>query len=133
MFSTNLRLEFEKEKLVGFTKQNEAVKTIDYQLGDETVSNIFLPLYGVIIHFFVKPKEVSKTANPALNSEELIYRKAFGFFGVIILAGFLTSLLMSYLMIQYYGTKNSELNLQTVYSNQSYQLILDLEAQKEKN
>ena len=35
-------------------------------------------------------------------------------------------------MIQYYGTKNSELNLQTVYSNQSYQLILDLEAQKEK-
>lgn len=132
LFSTDLRLEFENEKLFSFSKQNEEVKTINYQVGEETVSNTFLPLYGAIIHFFVKQKEVSKTVNPTLNSEELIYKKAFGVFGIIILVGFLTSLLISYFMIQYYGTKNSELNLQTVYSNQSYQLILDLEAQKEK-
>nr|WP_294922399.1 hypothetical protein [uncultured Flavobacterium sp.] len=132
LFSTDLRLEFENEKLLSFSKQNEEVGTINYQIGEETVSNTFLPLYGAIIHFFVKPNEVSKTTNPTLNSEELIYKKAFGFFGITILAGFLTSLLISYFMIQYYGTKNSELNLQTVYSNQSYQLILDLEAQKEK-
>lgn len=132
LFSTDLRLEFENEKLLGFSKQNEEVKTVNYQIGEETISNVFLPLYGAIIHFFVKQKEVSKTANPNLNSEELIYKKAFEFFGVFILFGFLTSLLISYFIIQYYGTKNSELNLQTVYSNQSYQLILDLEAQKEK-
>jgi hypothetical protein len=132
LFSTELKLEFENEKLLGFSKQNEEVKTINYQIGEETISNIFLPLYGVIIHFFVKPKEVSKTINPTLNSEELIYKKAFDFFGIATLVSFLTSLLISYFMIQYYGTKNSELNLQTVYSNQSYQLILDLETQKEK-
>lgn len=132
LFSSDLRLEFENEKLLGFSKQTEEIKTINYQIGEESVSNTFLPLYGAIIHFFVKPKEVSKTTNPTLSSEELIYKKAFGFFGVVILAGFLTSLLISYFLIQYYGTKNSELNLQTVYSNQSYQLILDLEAQKEK-
>jgi hypothetical protein len=85
-----------------------------------------------IIHFFVKQKEVSKTINPSLNSEELIYKKAFNLLGAIILCSFLGLLLISYFLIQYYGTKNSELNLQTVYSNQSYQLILDLEAQKEK-
>lgn len=34
-------------------------------------------------------------------------------------------------MIQYYGSKNAELNLKNVYSNQSYQKIVDLEKQKE--
>ncbi|MDW8850099.1 hypothetical protein SD960_08360 [Flavobacterium sp. MMLR14_040] len=131
LFSNDLHLEFENEKLLGFTKQSEEI-IINYQIGEETVSNIFLPLYGAIIHFFVKQKEVSKTTNPNLNSEELIYKKAFSFFEIFILIGFLSSLLFSYFMIQYYGTKNAELNLQTVYSNQSYQLILDLEAQKEK-
>lgn len=132
LFSTDLKLEFENEKLINFSKQNEEVKTINYKIGEETISNIFLPLYGAIIHFFVKQREVSKTINPSLNNEELIYKKAFNILGITILCGFLGSLLISYFLIQYYGTKNSELNLQTVYSNQSYQLILDLEAQKEK-
>lgn len=132
LLSTNLRLEFENEKLQSFSKQNETIRSIDYKVGDETVSNIFLPLYGTIIHFFVKPIEVSKTINPTLNSEDLIYKKAFNVLGIMILIGFLTSLLISYFLIEYYGTKNSQLNLQTVYSNQSYQLILDLEARKEK-
>ena len=132
LFSNDLRLEFENDKLLSFSKQNELAKATDYKIGEETVSSTFLPLYGAIIHFFVKPKDVSKTINPSLTSEELIYKKAFGVLGITILVGFLISLLMSYFLIQYYGTKNSELNLQTVYSNQSYQLILDLEAQKEK-
>lgn len=132
LFSNDLKLEFENEKLTGFTKQNESVNTLNYNIGEESISSAFLPLYGSIIHFFVKQKEVSKTINPSLNNEELIYKKAFNLLGVIILCSFLGSLLISYFLIQYYGTKNSELNLQTVYSNQSYQLILDLEAQKEK-
>lgn len=132
LYSADLKLEFENDILSGFSKQNENQNTTNYQIGEETISNAFLPLYGSVIHFFVKPKEVSKTINPSLNNEELIYKKAFNFLGVAMLAGFLLSLMISYFLIQYYGTKNSELNLQTVYSNQSYQLILDLEAQKEK-
>ncbi|MBF4494681.1 hypothetical protein IR010_19230 [Flavobacterium sp. MR2016-29] len=131
LFSNDLRLEFENDKILSFAKQNETKKT-EYKIGEENVSSTFLPLYGAIIHFFIKPKEVSKTINPTLSSEELIYKKSFEFLGAAILIGFLISLMASYFMIQYYGTKNSELNLQTVYSNQSYQLILDLEAQKEK-
>lgn len=132
LFSSDLKLEFEDDKLLSFSKQNENIQSVNYQIGEENVSSSFLPLYGAIVHFFVKQKEVSKTINNALNNEELIYKKAFNFFGVAILISFLGSLLISYFLIQYYGTKNSELNLQTVYSNQSYQLILDLEAQKEK-
>lgn len=132
LFSNDLRLEFEDNKLISFAKQNEIIKVTNYKIEEETISSTFLPLYGAIIHFFVKPKEISKTINSSLNSEELIYKKAFGILGITMLSGFLISLLVSYFLIQYYGTRNSELNQETVYSNQSYQLILDLEAQKEK-
>ncbi|KIA97317.1 hypothetical protein OA93_15450 [Flavobacterium sp. KMS] len=132
IISADLCLEFEDEKLVGFNKQIETVENKTYQIGDETLSNSFLPLYGCIIHFFINQKEISKTINTSLNSDELIYKKAYTFFGIALLVSFLTSLLISYFMIGYYGTKNTELNLQTVHSNQSYQLTLDLEKQKEK-
>lgn len=129
--SNDIILQFENGKLSGFTKQPEPVKTTEYTIGKETISSNFLPLYGSIIHFFIQPKEVSKTKNETLNTEEIIYKKAFNVFGITMLAGFLVSLLTSYFLIQYYGSKNAELNLQSVYSNQSYQLILDLEKQKE--
>ncbi|PKB18324.1 hypothetical protein [Flavobacterium sp. 5] len=132
LFSADLRLDFENDKLLSFSKQNENTKTENYKIGEDSVSNTFLPLYGAVICFFVKPREVRKTINSTLNIEELIYKKAFNILGLSMLIFFLTSLLASYFMIQYYGTKNTELNLQTIYSNQSYQLILNLESQKEK-
>lgn len=131
LLSNDLILEFENEKLIGFSKQIEQ-KEFSYKVGDESISSTFLPLYGVAISFFVQPREISKTVNTALNNEELIYRKAFTILGITILTTFFVLLLISYFLIQYYGTKNSELNLQTVYSNQSYQQLLDLETKKEK-
>lgn len=132
IISNDLVLEFNNGKLAGFTKQPEISNTEKYTIGKETISSKYISLYGIIVHFFLQPKEVSKTKNEALNIEEIIYKKAFNILGISMLAGFLTSLLISYLLIQYYGSKNAELNLQNVYSNQSYQLILDLEKQKEK-
>lgn len=132
IISNDLFLEFDNEKLVGFKKQTESIKKEQYTIGEEIISSSFLPLYGTLIHFFIQPKEVSKTKNETLNVEEIIYKKAFNIFGIAMLIGFLTTLLASYLLIQHYGSKNAELNLQNVYSNQSYQLILDLEKQKEK-
>ena len=129
--SGELLLEFDNNQLVDFKKQNELVKNKTYKIGKETISTLILPLYGVLIHFFLKQKEITKTKNESLNVEEIIYKKAFNSFGVIMLVGFLIALLSSYLSIQYYGNKNNELNLQNVYSNQSYQKILELEKEKE--
>ena len=129
--SNDIILQFENGKLAGFTKQTDPVKTEEYTIGKDTISSNFMPLYGIIVHFFIQPKEVSKTKNDSLNTEEIVYKKAFNVLGITILVGFLISLLTSYFLIQYYGAKNAELNLQSVYSNQSYQLILDLEKQKE--
>ncbi|RTY91795.1 hypothetical protein [Flavobacterium sp. GT3R68] len=131
ILSNDLILEFENEKLARFTKQIDALKKEQYTIGKENISNYFLPLYGTLIHFFIQQKEVSKTKNENLNSEEIVYKKAFAAFGITMLIGFLLALLSSYLLIQYYGSKHAELTVQNVYSNQSYQLILDLEKQKE--
>lgn len=131
IISNDLLLSFDNQKLAIFTKQAEPIKKEQYNIGKETVSSVFLPLYGALIHFFIQPKEVSKTKNDTLNEEEIIYKKAFNLLGITMLVGFLSALLASYLLIQYYGSKNGELNLKNVYSNQSYQIILDLEKQKE--
>ncbi|WKL46353.1 hypothetical protein Q1W71_15475 [Flavobacterium pectinovorum] len=129
--SNDIILQFENGKIAGFTKQTDPVKTEQYTIGKDAISSNFMPLYGIIVHFFIQPKEVSKTKNDTLNTEEIVYKKAFNVLGITMLVGFLISLLTSYFLIQYYGAKNAELNLQSVYSNQSYQLILDLEKQKE--
>lgn len=129
--SGDLILSFENEKLVSFTKPEEQIKKETYNIGIDTISSNILALYGALIHFFIQQKEVSKTKNETLNVEEIIYKKAFNVFGVSILVGFLGSLLISYFMIQYYGSKNAELNLKNVYSNQSYQKILVLEKQRQ--
>lgn len=130
--SNDLLLEFDNEKLIAFTKQPTATNAKYYTIGKDTISSDFLPVYGALIDFFVKPKEVSKSKNESLNVEEIIYKKAFTVLGISMLAGFFIMLLTSYFLIQYYGSKTAELNLKNVYSSQSYQMILDLEKQKEK-
>lgn len=121
-------LEFENKKLNHFSKTSEAA---EYTIGKDRITSQQLPLYGALIHFFVHPKSVSKTQNATLNVDEILYKKAFEVLGIAMLAGFLVMLLGSYLAIQHYGTKNAELNLQNVYSSESYQRLLDLEKQKE--
>ena len=130
LLSNDLILEFVNKNLTRFTK-NPDLETVTYYIGNQKITNDFLPLYGTIIDFFVKPKEVSKTKSEYLNVEELIYKKAFKLFGCAMLVGFFASLLLSYILIQYYGSKNVSLNFQNVYTMQSYQKILDLEKEKD--
>jgi hypothetical protein len=128
--SHDLFLEFDNQNLSNFSKLTE-IKSENYLLGLDTISSETLPLYGTLIHFFIKQKEVSKTENNTLNVDEIIYKKAFNLFGAGMLIVFVASLLMSYFLIQYYGSKNNELNMKNVFSNQSYQKIVELEKQKE--
>jgi len=123
-------LAFEDGKLSGYSKQHDGVKKEEYTIGTDVVSSAYLPLYSVLVHFFLQSPQVSKTKDETLNVEEIIYKKIFNVFGIAMVAGFFLSLLSSYLLIQYYGSQNAALNLQNVYSSQSYQLLVDLEKQK---
>ncbi|MEM0578691.1 PilN domain-containing protein [Flavobacterium polysaccharolyticum] len=131
IFTNDLLLEFKNEELYRFEKQASLTKKVSYNIGNETITNTHLPLYASAVNFFVKSKEISKTKIETLNSEEIIYKKAFNYFGIIILISFLITLLISFFLIQHYISKNAALNIQNIYTDKNYQQTLDLEKQKE--
>lgn len=124
----NLELHFEAGILERFQKYNDA--GVQYKIGDTTVTNKTLPLYAVGLAYFVKPDAVSKSDIPQLQPEERIYKQAFNYFGLGMLLFFFTSLLASYLLIQYYINANAQLNIQNLYSDKAYKEIITLEAEK---
>ncbi len=128
--SGELLLQFENRTLYGFSKEVNLIKK-QYQIGKESISSEIIPLYGVLLHFYLQQKEISKSQTNSLIKEEIIYKKLFNFFGVFMLVSFLIALLASYLLTGYYSSKNAELNLENVYSSQSYEMITNLEKQKE--
>lgn len=131
ILSGELSLYFEDDFLANFSKKIEGDNR-NYQLGKDSISSEILPLYGTLLHFYMQQKEVSKTENDITIAEEIVYKKIFNVFGSLLIVGFFCSLLFSYLMTGYYLSKNTELNLENVYSAQSHEMILDLEKQKEK-
>lgn len=129
--SNDLLLEFKNDKLYSFVKQSDLTKKESYTIGKETINNTFLPLYATIIAFFIQSKEITKTKIESSNTEEIIYKKAFKYLGISMLIGFLGTLLISFILIQYYSSQNATLNIQNIYTDKNYQQILDLEKQKE--
>lgn len=130
--SGELVLHFEDDKLVDFSRGTAQNATETYTIGADTLQAHFLPLYGAALHFFLQPKEVTKSENKSPEVEEIVYKKAFSVLGATMLGGFLIALSVSYFLIQFYGSKNAELNLQNVYSAQTHQQMQQLELQREK-
>lgn len=129
IYSGDLALMLEQNEIVNFSKP-EAVPSVNYTIGEHSVSNFALPLYGIGLNYFVHNDSISKSEFNKNSIDEVVYKKAFSTFGLIMLVVFLITLLTSYLTIQYYNEKNAELNIQNVYSNKVYQQIVTLEKQK---
>ena len=104
----------------------------EYLINGSTVSKYHLPLYGVLVNYFVHQKEIERSSSESIGVEELVFKKAFYKLGTMMLAGFFVLLLISYFCIQYFGSKNMELQQQNVFSKQSYQQILQMEAEREQ-
>jgi Tfp pilus assembly protein PilN len=129
VYSGDLALVLEQNEIVNFSKP-EAIPSANYTIGEHSVSNFAMPLYGIGLNYFVQNDSISKSEFNNNSIDEVVYRKAFSTFGLIMLVGFLITLLASYLSIQYYSEKNAALNIQNVYSNKAYQQIVTLEKQK---
>ena len=127
--SGNLSFELENKDLLSFSK-TEALAEINYTISENIISNFTLPLYGIGLHYFIQNDTVDKTEWKENGIDEIVYRKVFSTAGLILLIGFLVTLLISYFSIQHYASKNAELNIQNVYSNKAYQQIVTLERQK---
>lgn len=104
-----------------------------YEIGESSLNNFEISIYSAGLIYFTENVEFEKSVIENLNEEEIIYKKAFNYFGVFTVILFFTSLLMSYFLIQVYLSKNAELSVENLYSNKSYQEIISLEKQiKEK-
>ena len=132
LLSNETFLEFDNNTLSTISKPDSERKTENYTIGTTLISNFELPLYGAAINFYVNQSSIVKSQSVLIDSEEVIYKKAFEKLGIIILVGFFCLLLASYGLIQYLNYKNATLNLENSYSNKAYSVINDLELQKEK-
>lgn len=131
IISGDYALSFDNNELVEIEKNINTDDVINYELGDKVLSNYQLPLYGAGVNFYLKQKEITKSHCNSINVEEVYYKKAFDKLGVIMIITFFFLLLTSYTLIQYFNSKNAQLNLESVYSNQSFKLLQKLEKQKE--
>jgi hypothetical protein len=107
-------------------------RPVNYQVGGTAVSKYHLPLYGAGIHYFAPRKNIARSHSAFLNKDEVIYKKAFDIFGMAMVAGFFILLLISYFSIQYFSSKNMELNQKSVFAKQSYQQIVQMEAERDE-
>jgi hypothetical protein len=104
---------------------------IHFNIGEETIDSEVLQLYSAGLYFFMNENELTKSESSLIKKEELIYKKGFDKIGTIGLIFFFSTLLLSYFLINFLNSKNAELNLENIYSNQSYQMVVDLEKSKE--
>lgn len=132
LLSNETVLEFDNDTLIAISKTDRDGKTENYSIGTASISNFHLPLYGAAINFYVDQSNIIRSNSSLINSEEVIYKKAFEKVGVVMLVGFFCLLLASYSLIQYLNSKNATLILENSYTNKSYTVINDLELQKEK-
>lgn len=129
--SFETELIFEGEELLDIKKISD-IQVVNYVFDTKTISQYHLPLYGAAIHFFLRTKQVNKSTSATIDIENIVYKKAFNYFGLSMLLLFLTSLLCSYFLIQHYTANNVALNAENIYTHQTYKQILELSQVKER-
>lgn len=127
--TSQLILHFEDNELVDFSR-NENNDNKSYKIGEDVLESCYLPLYASVIHFLIPIDSIEKSKVDGLNIEEYTFKKAFNYLGVFMLAFYLVLLLISYFGINYFSSKNAELNYRNVFSNQAFKKLEDLEKQK---
>jgi len=120
-----------KDNVVIEISKSEEEKPINYTLDNLVLSNFHLPLYGAAINFYNNNKNKVTSTNEEISTEEFLYKLAFEKGAKIMLFSFFIALLASYTAIQYFSAKNAELNIQNIYSNQTFEWRNKLEKQKE--
>lgn len=120
-------VKYINNKLIEFKKSEEKNINQEYKIGEETISNYHLPLYGAGVDFYIKSSSIRKSEPDAKKKSELILKKTFNKVGVFVLVFFLLTLLISYFSIQFLIQKNAKLALENKYTGKSFEEIQILE------
>ncbi len=124
-------LIFEGEQLERIEKTTE-VSDVLYTLGDEQITSSQLASFATIINYVYPNADiVYDNGMVQATKETFSYKRVFNFFGIFVLAFFLVSLLVSFLLLGYYQGKNQELQLELANQNVAYNQLLELEKDKQ--
>lgn len=136
LYSDDFELLMDQNALVGFKKVATDFKSQLNTFGDLTLNTQETPLFATAIHYFFKSSKIKMTESSILlsNKEESMYYKLFSISGSFILIFFLTSLFISYFLLNNYNQEYIELQSKMIYFQDSYyktgslkQSILDKE------
>jgi len=123
----NAFFEFVNNSLIDFDEKPKSNGN-SIEIDDEVIKPEFIIHYAGILNYLY-PNEKISFINESLQTkrEEYIYKNLFNKTGVFILAFFLGSLFLSYLILDYYNTKNLDIQRQLTVMDESYNKILSLE------
>jgi len=127
--SYDSELFFENQNLVNFQKTH--MKKESFHLENEPITNIQIPLFSSLIQYLHPSENVIRDAKIVSgNKEELKYKKIFDSLAIFFGIFFLLTLLISYLLLNFYNQKHISYESELFNLNQTYNQVKNLEADK---
>ncbi|WP_025667038.1 PilN domain-containing protein [Aquimarina megaterium] len=130
IISADYELSFENDYLIETQKLDTITK--EYILGEEKINNIQVPLFSTLLHYLYPSDDFSYDAEFLKeNKKENVLKKAFNTVATVLGIFFLSALLISYLLLNYYNDKYVSYESQLYNLNDTYNQVKKLENEKE--
>ncbi len=131
---SNVTLFFEEGNLKEFTRENHTAE--DIFIEEEKLNKHEALMFAVGLRYFLG-EDTEKSKNPILsgNKTTYAYKKSFYFLGVFLLVFFLSTLLLSRILMSVYGNKNMSSQQKIIQNQYAYDLskkLLESKAQKKR-
>lgn len=130
IISADYELSFVDDYLIETQKQNAITKK--YTLGEEKINNTQVPLFSTLLHYLYPSDNFSyDTEFLKENKKENVLKKTFNTVATVLGIFFLSALLISYLLLNYYNDKYVSYESQLYNLNDTYNQVKKLESEKE--
>lgn len=129
--SYDSELFFENQYLIGFQKTD--IQKESFYMDDEPITNIQIPLFSSLIqHLYPSENVIYDAKVLSSNKEELKCKKVFDSLAIFFGIFFLLTLLISYLLLNFYNKKHVSYESELFNLNQTYNQFKKLESDKLK-
>ncbi|WP_109852431.1 PilN domain-containing protein [Aquimarina sp. AU58] len=130
IISADYELSFEDDYLTETQKLDTITK--EYILGEEKINNTQVPLFSTLLHYLYPSDDFSYDTEFLIeNKKENVLKKAFNTVATVLGIFFLSALLISYLLLNYYNDKYVSYESQLYNLNDTYNQVKKIESEKE--
>ncbi|PKV50599.1 fimbrial assembly protein PilN [Aquimarina sp. MAR_2010_214] len=130
IISADYELSFHDDYLTETQKLDAIAK--EYVLGEEKINNTEVPLFSTLLHYLYPSDDVNYDAEfLKQNKKENVLKKTFNTVATVLGIFFLSALLISYLLLNYYNNKYVSYESQLYNLNDTYNQVKKLENEKQ--